>query len=377
MAYKLKTTGIAAHCTMCIAVDPDTGTIKDFASSAVTADLLVGANVTIGTQDWDGNTRHYWQPGAGTADADFVLFGANKPAWTFTTGGLKRAIVFIGEVAGSQARVFGQNSSAYLASQDTGSGGATYPTMYGHGWSTRCTGGLTAVSSGQKIIFGFSAEHGSFSTAYAALHDAASMTVVTGLNAPNATSGSQNYDISALNRRNDSTAHQQDKTHAILVFDVALTESEWDSLRDDWFSVLFEVDGGGPVEGDLAATESGSDTAEIVGPATITGTLAVTESGSDAAALAGEAYGLIQVPYPLDNGTNTPLANLTDLSVFVHDPATGTLVVKKTGLSTDASAFVEDIKDAAIQPVTSYRLVFRDEDGVEGENEGMDTLTSS
>lgn len=268
MAYKLKTTGIAAHCAMCIAVDPDTGTVKDFASGPVTADLLVGANVTIGTQDWDGNTRHYWQPGAGTADADFVLFGANKPAWTFTTGGLKRTVVFIGEVAGSQARVFGQNSSAYFASADTGSGGATYPTMYGHGWSTRCTGGLAAVSSGQKIIFGFSAEHGAFSTAYAALHDAASMTVVTGLNAPNATSGTNNYNISALNRRNDSTAHQRDKTHAILIFDEALSESEWDSLRDDWFGTLLEVDAA------ASSLDLDADTLALSGSLSIAGDIA-------------------------------------------------------------------------------------------------------
>ncbi len=62
MAYKLKTTGIAALCKMVIAVDPDTGTIKDSASAAVTADMTVGANVTIGSQPWDGTTRSQIPP---------------------------------------------------------------------------------------------------------------------------------------------------------------------------------------------------------------------------------------------------------------------------------------------------------------------------
>ena len=79
MAYKLKTTGIAALCKMVIAVDPDTGTIKDFSNASVTAAMTVGANVTIGSQDWNGTTRSYFRQGSGTTVADFVAFGATKP----------------------------------------------------------------------------------------------------------------------------------------------------------------------------------------------------------------------------------------------------------------------------------------------------------
>lgn len=256
MAYQLKASGIAANCTMCMAVDPDTSTIKDFASSGVTTDLTVGGNVTISSQTWDGNTRYYWRPGSGTADADFVKFGTTKPHWEFNTTDLERTIVFIGEVAGLTAIAFGKDSSNYFASRSIGAGGNTYPQWYGLGHTTQQNGGLSPLASTNKAIFGFSAKHGSgsgYMTAYAALHDASAMTVVSGLTAPTSTSGSMVFDLTYINRRNDSTTHQQDKTHAILIFDAALSESQWDSLRDDWFGTLLEAAGGGGGGAEAAA----------------------------------------------------------------------------------------------------------------------------
>jgi hypothetical protein len=240
MAYTLKTTGIAANCTMCVAVDPDTGTIKDFASSGVTADMTVGANVTISSQAWDGNTRSYFQLGAGTAAADFVAFGTTKPQWDFNSGE-SRTVVFIGEAAGAQVRVIGGNSGTYFASQNLGGGGATFPTFVAGG---AVTAAQTALSSGQKRIFGFSLVYGTSSTAYYAADTDSSM----GTASPSALSPSGttfDYAVSHVGRRNDSTQHQTDKIHAVLIFNTALSESDWDSLRDDWFTVLLESAGGG------------------------------------------------------------------------------------------------------------------------------------
>lgn len=243
MAYQLKTTGIAANCTMFIGVDPDTNTIKDFASSTVTADLIIGANVTTSSQAWDGNTRHYWRLGSGTTSADFIQFGTNKPAWLFNASSHDRTVVFIGEVAGAAARVFGKDGSNYFASQNIAGGGATLPNMAVG--ATNKNGGGTALSSGNKRIFGFLLDHNTSTTAFYAADTDSAMTMVTGLGAYTGTSSTQNYDIEYIGRRNDSTTKQQDKVHAALIFNTLLTEAELDTLRDDWFGTLLESAGGG------------------------------------------------------------------------------------------------------------------------------------
>lgn len=244
MAYQLKSTGIAADCTMFIGVDPDTGTIKDFASAGVTTDLLVGANVTISSQTWDGVTRHYFRNGSGTADADFVKFGTTKPNWSNNVNGTTRTVVFIGEAAGAYVRVFGKDSSHYFGGQSAVGGGNTLPTVTGCGWSASVDGGGTALTAGQKALFGYSSVHGTSATAYWALHDAASMSS-SSETAPTSTSGSNNFDLSYVARRTDTATNNRDKIHAILIFDIALTEAQWDSLRDDWFGTLLEAAAGG------------------------------------------------------------------------------------------------------------------------------------
>ena len=240
MPYQLKTTGIAVNCTMCVAVDPDTNTIKDFASSAVTAAMTVGANVTISEQAWDGITRKFFRLGSGTAAADFVEFGAAaRPQWDFNAGE-SRTWVFIGEAAGPQVRAFGANSSAYMAAQNLGAGGSTFPTMIVGGTAT---GGAAPLASGDKRIFGFSITHGSASNFFHAADTATSMT--TGTSAALAPAGvTFDFAVQFVGRRNDSTAKQQDKIHAVLIFNRELTEAEWDSLRGDWFTVLLEDVGG-------------------------------------------------------------------------------------------------------------------------------------
>lgn len=244
MAYKIKTTGIAAACTMLIAVDPDTGTVKDFASSSVNADMTVGANVTTGTQSWDGNTRHYWMLGAGTTSADFIAFGATKPFWTNNSAGLARTWVFCGELAGTSGRAFGDSASAYMSATSLVSGGSTRPYQIGGGYSSAQNGGLAAPTSGDKLIYGFSSVHGTYGAYFSAAHDAGAMTTGS-VSTPTATGSSAAWDLDFVARRNDSTSHLQDKIHFIAIFADDLSGAEWGSLRDDWFNVLLEVDGGG------------------------------------------------------------------------------------------------------------------------------------
>jgi len=243
MAYQLKTTGIAANCTMCIAVDPDTDEIKDFSSSAVTSTITVGAGISIGSQDWDGNTRKFIQ----LAASNEVAFGANKPRYeNFNSAGLERSVVWIGESAdATAARVFGSDSQHYVAAVNLAAGGATHPAVNGLGFTTLQNGGFTAPSVGQKVIWGFSAKHGTGNTFYTALHNASAMSkAAVGTPTSSASSG---FDIAFLSRRNDNVLKANDKIHVIAIFDIELTESDWDALRDDWFTVLLEPAGPTPV----------------------------------------------------------------------------------------------------------------------------------
>lgn len=386
MAYQLKTTGIAANCTMLIAVDPDTGTIKDFASSAVTADMTVGANVTTGTQAWDGITRHYWRLGSGTAAADFIAFGTNKPLWALNAAVRTAAsAVWIGElVTGSHGRMFGNNSSSYLGQIDTGAGGSTHPAALIA--SNSYNGGQANAAPGKRI-YGWSFTRSGSRNWYTAADTASSMTTGSG----SVSAVEDSYSLSYIARRNDNTTHNQDKVHCIAIFDVHLTEAQWDSLRDDWFGTLLEVVSGGAVEGDLTATEA-ADVAAITGDVIITGTLAATEA-ADVAAFSGgstpvtgdldateasdtaAATGTVRNPRlvigPLKNNTGTLLANETGATVYVYQTS-GADVATKTGQTSDGSAIMT-VSDSALAAGTTYRFVIV----LSGGAEGMDKLAAA
>ena len=386
MAYQLKTTGIAANCTMCIAVDPDTSAIKDFASSGVTADMTIGANVTTGTRTWDGNSRYYFRLGAGTAAADFVAFGTTKPSYTNNVAGTQRTLVWIGEAAGYAARVIGKDANHYLASQDIGIGGATFPRLCGMGYGSRVTGGGAAISAGAKWIFGISMIHSTSGITYAAADTDSAMTAVS-VGAPTSTSTSANFDVAYVGRRNDSTAHQQDYIHAVLIFNTALTEAQWDSLRDDWFNVLLEpAAGSSPVESDLAASYSVSApiTQDLAGAYSVIATVqrdlgaaydietdtSVTSDLSAAYAVIATVQGDLAATYSAISSITRDLAAsysvLADGSVDLSD-ITEYQLVNNTGSIFAEVEFRLSFYDASTDDFVVNRTVTTDEDGLVGE----------
>lgn len=342
MAYQLKTTGIAANCTMCIAVDPDTNTIKDFASSTVTADITVDAGITIGSGTWDGNTRKYFQ----LATGNYVGFGTNKPTFSFNTTNTPRTVVWIGENAGAGTLIFGNDSGNYFGANWIVGGGDSFPTA-NIGSSTQ-HGALVRPAAGEKWIFGFSLVRSTSTIAYTAKHDASAMTVQT----LSAISSSVSYTLDFVGRRDDSTSQIADKIHAVLIFDTDLTEAQWDTLRDDWFGTLLEAVV-------VPATLSGTAT---LGDITASGDLAPQPDSSlsgsatlgdiTASGTLGVAPGVITTPV-LKNNTGTILASVSGVVANVYHPTTGALVVRKTGLSSDGSGIVT-ITDALLVPGTSY-----------------------
>ncbi len=244
MAYRLKSTGIAANCTMLVAVDPDLNIIKEFASSSVNSTMAVGANVTIASQAWNGTTRSYFKYGAGTTNADYVVFGTNKPQWTNDTDGMARTWVFIGQVGTSSqtVRVFGKDSTNMAYSNDTATGGSTYPFQAGLGFTVKQNGGAAQPALGTKVIFGCSQVHGAGANgaAFYWSTDAAGTMSKLSLTGPSGGS-TANMALDAIGRRNDTTAHGDEKIHMIAIFYSSLSDSDWESLHSDWFGTLLEV----------------------------------------------------------------------------------------------------------------------------------------
>ncbi len=85
----------------------------------------------------------------------------------------------------------------------------------------------------------------------------------------------------------------------------------------------------------------------------------------------GAALGTITSP-TLKNNTGTVLSGLSGITVYVHNPTTGALVVKLTGQTTNGSG-VLTCSDASIVAATAYRVIVVLGTGAEG----MDTVTAS
>lgn len=345
MPTTLKASGLALNCTMCIMVDPDTGTtLRDFASSSVTSTMTVDAGITFASGSWDGLTRSYAQ----LAASNYIAFGANKPAIKSTVASPELTVVAIMEVAGGAARVFGKSTTQYFASQDLAAT-AFFPTI--RTTAALASGAGALPTAGSKQIFGFSVVRNTSTVAYRALHNAASMTKDTGLATfPN---GGVDLDwaLDYIGRRTDSSTQQNDKIYAVLAFDKALSEAEWDTLRDDWQGVLLDVAGpastlGGDVTLDNTATSGGlvSVSNSLTGNVTLDDTAPAGTLGAVPGTFTSEA---------LKDWTGTVQAGVALTWFRLYNPSTGALVVEKTGLSTNGSGVVS-FSDSAITAATSY-----------------------
>lgn len=99
-----------------------------------------------------------------------------------------------------------------------------------------------------------------------------------------------------------------------------------------WHTENFEGEeaGSGSITGDLAATESGSDTASFVGDVIVSGSLAATESGADTAAFTGFTEGAIV-------GNLAATESGSDTAAFAGVViVSGTLAATETGSDTAA-----------------------------------------
>jgi hypothetical protein len=93
---------------------------------------------------------------------------------------------------------------------------------------------------------------------------------------------------------------------------------------------------------------------------------AKTISATDAGGYTAPSSLTYTVSAALATLTSSPFANNTDTlhlniaaEAFVHNPTTGALVVKKTGLTSHATTGVISFSDAALVASTSYRVIWR------------------
>ena len=94
-------------------------------------------------------------------------------------------------------------------------------------------------------------------------------------------------------------------------------------------------------------------------------------SGTGAVTVTPAGTGSFTLP-ALKNNTGTLLANESGITVYVYSVVDGSLVVTKTGQTTNASG-VMTVSDAAIVSATQYRVVIV----MSGGAEGMDKVTAA
>lgn len=387
MAKQLKSTGLAATALHWFAVDPDTNTVKDFASSAVTADMTVGANVTVGDLTWDGITQKYFRNGAGTTDADFIKFGATKPSWAVNSTTPQRTYVALVQIENTTTRVFGTSSTNYFFSRDSGSGGDTYPRLFLN--SNAFTAGLPPPSVGAKVMFGFRVNRGTACGWFEA--DDTDSSLNTGSQAIGAVNSTWSLDY--LCRRNDSTSNTRGYFVAVGVFDGLPSDAQLLALLDDPSGYMLESAGGsadvthsatlGAVTSTLDATVSAGvvlSHAATLGPVTqsFSATLAPGTTLTHSATL-GAVTGATSIfsgatitspPLKRNNGGLVASTGLTWVSIL--DGGTGALLGTKTGVSTDAAGRFA-VRDDGMIPGSTYQLAWLEAGGERGHGWGVAT----
>lgn len=131
-----------------------------------------------------------------------------------------------------------------------------------------------------------------------------------------------------------------------------LSDADCAALADDLRGTL-ALDGGTDISGALGSASASGFTASVSATTGIACALATASSSGFTATLSGTL-----VTDPLKNNTATVLASETGVEACIYDPTDGTLVVKKTGLTTDAGG-VLTISDALLVAGTTYWVVIK------------------
>jgi len=245
MAYTLKASGIATSLVMCVAVDEDGSTIKEFVSPTVDAakTLETGVAASIGTSSWKSVSRSYFQTLAnGTYDFYGITFGATKPA--FDSGNTHPFSVYAvcagaGTRSGNQDDMIqaGQVSRRILSISATdhqlifNAANVGTTTIPSDGTTKFSMGGSFVNSGNVKLYYGL--ESGSLAQ--------------DGTTQTDAGYGGNGQTILSIGGDRTSGGKTPGKWHLVAMFQAELSLSDFQALHTDWVGTLFDAGGGGIV----------------------------------------------------------------------------------------------------------------------------------
>ncbi len=255
MAYTLLSSGIATNLLMCVAIDSDGTTIKEFVSSDVNSNKTV-TSVAVGASSWKGTNRGYFQTSGSGSSPNSVQFpSGHRPVWNVVgPGGGGDGGAFFMALAGSTATQSGGND-AWLV-DDNGIGiisRHTNNTVLELNGAARS--GATTIPSDGTTKFSAGANYAAFTDwqIYYGLESGSLAQDATGSDAGSLTT----TNITGIGGWTGFYSGPA-KYHVVCLFNRSLTLVEMQSLHNDWFGTLFDP-GGGPVT--VAAGGSASTSA--------------------------------------------------------------------------------------------------------------------
>ena len=239
MAYTLKASGIATNLIACVVVDEDGTTITDLAGNAIT--LGTGVSATVATGSWKGSSRNYFGTLAnGTFDFYGVTWNTPPAVTDDDADGIAVWCAFHGAdspntvlacIAGSAGDVRGFGKAAATGKGTYRSGGTVANTT-----TDLPTDGTT------KFSFRMSYESADSSEAFYGL-ESGSLSSEDTETSDGGFGGA--YNLHSLGGVSGQGRHES-RIYCFCVFDRKLTETEMDSLHDDWFGTLIDAGGSPP-----------------------------------------------------------------------------------------------------------------------------------
>lgn len=247
MAYTLKASGLATKLVFCLAVDDDGTTVKEFVSSSVNGTKVVDAQVAVGSSTWKGVTRGWFQTKNGQSpkdsqyDFEGVTFVTNLPTAGMTSGG---GLSIFAACAGASAGT-GDGAIAWMSSSDRLRRSSTNKLEWYLSAGVRGGASTTSLPTDGTTKFSFAASYlDNVTTAFYYGLESGNLGADGGANPSNFGSGTTWQQIGGA----DGQGSAPGKWHIICAFNEDLSETDFDSLHDDWFGTLFDAPAVPPTE---------------------------------------------------------------------------------------------------------------------------------
>ena len=306
MAFTLKTSGLATLLSVCVAVDEDGTTIKEFVSPTVDSNKAVSGSVTLGAKNWKSVSRGFFETTANGA------FDFNGIKWTNGTGGVtdfadgngasifcafagsgignndKYWVSFINDRQGLRVNSSGK-ANLNFGSPTSAASATTIPTDNSTSFSVGAN--YDGTGSGTSEIF-YGLESGSLAS------DGTGTNANQGGNVP----------LTGIGGPGDGNGNQPAKYHLVTVFTRKLTLVEMQSLHNDWAGTLFDNSAPTPTP-TISVTPSITPTVTPTATLTRTPTVTVTPSISSL---------VVTITQRLVNLGVSPQVNITGITAIIY-----------------------------------------------------------